>query len=106
MHPRSPKKKVGSHKLDVDVAMGAAGFFFGADNTTLKVTFESNFFTGPQNCVFQNRSSSNSTIPPDDCPAPHLRAWIANCGFMDRQWPARRLHGERVPSLGRNRAVY
>jgi len=47
MHPRSPKKKVGSHKLDVDVAMGAAGFFFGADNTTLKVTFGSNFCTGP-----------------------------------------------------------
>jgi len=30
-------------QLDVDVAMDAAGFFFGADNTTLKVTFESNF---------------------------------------------------------------
>src|SRR2546430_10240131 len=59
MHPRSPKKKVGSHKLDVDVAMGAAGFFLGADNTTLKVTFGSNFCTGPQNCVFQIRSRSD-----------------------------------------------
>jgi len=35
MHPRSPEKKVGSHILDVDVAMDAAGLFLGTDNTTL-----------------------------------------------------------------------
>jgi hypothetical protein len=64
--------------------MDAAGFFFGADNTTLEVTFGSNFCSGPQNCVFQDRFRSNATISPDDCAATQLGAWVDNCRFVDR----------------------
>src|SRR5207247_9071148 len=73
--------------LDVDVAMDAAGFFFGADNTTLKVTFGSNFCSWPQNRVFQNRSRSNSTISPDGCAATQLRARVDNRRFVDGHSP-------------------
>jgi hypothetical protein len=72
--------------------MDAAGFFFGADNTTCEVTFGSNFCTPPQNRVFQNRFRSNSTISPDDCAATQLRAWIDNCRFVNRQSPVGIVH--------------
>src|SRR5437762_4758469 len=57
MHSRSSEKQRGSHggKSDVDVAMDAADLFLGADNTTMKLTFGSNFCVGPQNSVFEDQ---------------------------------------------------
>ncbi len=54
MHSRLSKKQRGSHKSDVDVAMDAADLFSGADNTTMKLTFGSDFCLGPQNSVFED----------------------------------------------------
>ena len=45
--PRLAKKKLGSHYLDVDVAMRASDGFSGADNTTNQLALGSNFCTGP-----------------------------------------------------------
>ena len=44
--PRLPKKELGSHDSDVDVAMGATDSFSGADNTANELTFGSNLCTG------------------------------------------------------------
>jgi len=45
MHSRLSEKQRRFHglDLDVDVAMDAAGLFFGADNTVLKASLGSNF---------------------------------------------------------------
>src|SRR6266545_7898212 len=86
--------------------MAAAGFFFGADNTTLKVTFGSNFCTRPQNCVFEHRFRSNAAIAPDDGAATQLRAWINNRCLVDRHSPVRIVHIVWLPPLAGNRAVH
>jgi hypothetical protein len=64
MHSRLSKKQRGSHglDLDVDVAMDAARFFFRADNTSQKLTLGSNFCVWPQNCIFEDCFSADSTM--------------------------------------------
>ena len=86
--------------------MAAAGFFFGADNTTLKVTFGSNFCSGPQNCVFEHRFRSNPAIAPDDRAATQLRARINNRRLVDRYSPIRIVHIVWLPPLAGNRPVH
>jgi glycosyltransferase A (GT-A) superfamily protein (DUF2064 family) len=68
MHSRSPEKQRGSHcgKSDVDVAMDAADFSSGADNTTMKLTFGSNFCVRPQNSVFDDRFGADQAMFSDD----------------------------------------
>ena len=68
MHPRSAEKQRSSHggKSDVDVAMGAADFSSGADNTTIKLTFGSNFCVGPQNSVFEECSCAYQAMFSDN----------------------------------------
>ncbi len=86
--------------------MAAAGFFFGADNTTREVTFGSNFCTPPQNCVFQNRVRSNLATPPDDRTAAQLRGRINNRCLVDRHSPVAVVHIVWLPPLAGNRAVH
>jgi hypothetical protein len=67
MHSRSSEKQRCSHTdSDVDVAMDTAGFFLGADNTTLKVTLGSNLCARPQNCVFEDGFCADAAIPSDN----------------------------------------
>src|SRR6266700_7395365 len=60
--------------LDVDVAMEAAGLLLGADNTTLEVTFGSNFCARPQNCVFDDGVVAHAAIGADRKKSGQLRA--------------------------------
>jgi hypothetical protein len=66
MHSRLSKKQRGSHKSDVDVAMDAADLFSGADNTTMKLTFGSDFCARPQNCVFEDAFCTNPAMFSDN----------------------------------------
>ena len=68
MYSRSPEKQCGSHggKSDVDVAMDAADFSSVADNTTMKLTFGSNFCAGPQNSVFEHCVGADPAMFSDD----------------------------------------
>src|SRR4029077_14299748 len=68
MHSRLSEKQRGSHglELDVDVAMDAAGLFFGADNTTLKLALRSNFCVRPKNCIFEDCVCADSTMLSDN----------------------------------------
>ncbi len=46
--------------------MDAADLFLGADNTTMKLTFGSNFCVRPQNSVFEDRFCAHSAMFSDD----------------------------------------
>src|SRR2546423_11113150 len=90
--PGLAKQELGSHLLDVDVAMSAGDGFSGADNTTNQLTFGSNLCTGPQNCVLENRAGADAAILPDHRTAANLRTWIDNRCRMNRREPVQRLH--------------
>ncbi len=68
MHSRLSEKQRRSHWLDLDVnvAMDSAGFFLGADNTTLKLTLGSNLCAWPQNCVFEDGFRADAAILSDN----------------------------------------
>jgi hypothetical protein len=78
MHSRLSEKQRRFHwsDLDVDVAMDAASLFFGADNTTLKLTLGSNLCARPQNCVFEDDFRADSALLCDNRTAAQLRAGI------------------------------
>src|SRR4029077_13297046 len=80
MHSRLSEKQRRSHglDLDVDVTMDAAGLFFGADNTTLKLALGSDFCVRPQNCVFEDCVCADSTMLSDNRAAAQFSAGIDN----------------------------
>src|SRR5205807_6764553 len=90
--PRLAKKDFGFHYSDVDVAMGAADVFLGADNTTNKLTFGSNLCTGPYDCVLQQNARANTAILSHNRAAADSRARIDSGARMDRRPPVRRFH--------------
>src|SRR2546423_8940454 len=81
--PGLAKQELGSHLLDVDVAMGTGDGFSGADNTANQFTFGSNLCTGPQNCVLQNSTRADPAILAHHRTAPQLRARVDNCARMN-----------------------
>jgi hypothetical protein len=74
-------------KLDVDVAVCAFRFAAAADNTITQFASGSNLCARPHDCVFQNCTCFDTALPSDDRTTPHLRGWIDNRSWVDRQSP-------------------
>src|SRR5438105_5394188 len=61
--------------------MDAADLLVGADNTTLKVTFGSNFCARPQNCVLDDGVAAHAAIGADGKKSGKLRG-RGHCGAL------------------------
>src|SRR5439155_11842648 len=91
--------------LDVHVAMDAAGLFSGADNTTVKLTFGSNFCIRPQICVFKEALCTNTAVRSNHRTSANLCGRIDMRALRDRFGPVPRFHVSLSPMFARNRAV-
>src|SRR5947209_10779743 len=83
--------------------MDAAGRFSGADNTTVKLTFGSNFCTRPQNCVFEDAFCTNPAVRPNHRTSANLCGRIDMRALRDRFGPVPRFHVSRSPMFARDR---
>src|SRR6266568_764424 len=79
--------------------MDAADLLVGADNTTLKVTFGSNFCARPQNCVLDDGVVAHAAIGADGKKSGELRA-RGHCGILcDTNRPLRLLDITGSPTV-------
>src|SRR6266581_3119143 len=79
--------------------MDAAGLLLGADNTTLKVTFGSNFCARPQDCVLDDGVVAHAAIGTDGKKSGKLRSRSYSGTLCDTNRPLRLLDITGSPTV-------